>query len=356
MILPIIMAGGLGTRLWPMSRQMYPKQFLNIIGDNTMLQDTVKRLTGLNAQKPYVICNNEHRFLVAEQLREFGGWSEIILEPEGRNTAPAIALAAIQAMQQGEDPLLLVLAADHIIQNTTAFTKVIKQAEALAQQGRLVTFGITATSPETGYGYIHRDKALNENSFLVKQFVEKPCEEKAQAYVNSGEYFWNSGMFLFKASRYLEELKKYQPDMLDICQQSIDTAHKDLDFIRIDEKIFSQCPSESIDYAVMEPLCDNELSSVTVFPLDAGWSDIGSWSEIWKVSPKDEYGNYILGDVITLDSQNCLVYGEDRLVSILGLDDIVVVDTKNTILVANKNKVKNVKQIIEQLKLMGKDG
>lgn len=354
MILPVIMAGGSGTRLWPMSRQMYPKQFLNIIGKNTMLQDTVKRLTDLNAHKPYIICNNEHRFLVAEQLREFGG-GEIILEPQGRNTAPAIALAAIQAVQRGSDPLLLVLAADHVIQNTTAFIDAVNKAENLAQQGKLVTFGIVATSPETGYGYIHRGEPQDTNSFFVKQFVEKPCQQKAEEYVKSGDYYWNSGMFLFKASRYLQELKKYQPEMLDICQQSIDTAHKDLDFIRIDDNIFGQCPSESIDYAVMEPLCTSDSSDVAVVPLDADWSDIGSWSAIWDVSQKDENGNRTLGDVITLDAKNCLIHSEDRLVSVLGLDDLIVIDTKDAVLVAAKNKAQHTKKIVEHLKSTNRD-
>ena len=347
MILPVIMAGGSGTRLWPLSRQLYPKQFLNIVGKNTMLQDTVARLEGIEARAPLVICNNEHRFLVAEQLRQAGGTSEIILEPEGRNTAPAIALAALRAIEGGNDPLLLVLAADHVIQDVKAFTESVNKAIPFAQNDKLVTFGIVANSPETGYGYIHRGGSVGESSFVVSRFVEKPDLKTAKKYVDSGEYYWNSGMFLMKASRYLEKLEKYEPEILKACRLSIKDVKHDLDFIRIDAEEFAKCPSESIDYAVME-----KTDSTVVVPLDAGWSDIGSWSAIWEVSEKDEDGNRTLGDVISEDSKNCLVHGEDRLVSILGLEDIVVVDTKDAILVAHKDKVQNVKKIVEKLKVI----
>ena len=350
MILPVIMAGGAGTRLWPLSRQLYPKQFLNIVGDKTMLQDTVSRLEGIEAKPPLVICNNEHRFLVAEQLRQTGGTSEIILEPEGRNTAPAIALAALRAVKSGEDPLLLVLAADHVIQNALAFTGSVQKAVPFADKGKLVTFGIVANSPETGYGYIHRGNSVGEDGFVVSRFVEKPDLDTANKYVETGEYYWNSGMFLMKASRYLAELEKYEPAILSACQESIQDVEHDLDFIRIDAEKFGNCPSESIDYAVME-----KTDSAVVVPLDAGWSDIGSWSAIWEVSDKDNDGNCTLGDVISEDSKNCLVHGEDRLVSILGLEDIVVVDTKDAVLVAHKDKVQNVKKIVERLKSSNRD-
>ncbi len=349
MILPIIMAGGSGTRLWPLSRSMYPKQFLNIVGDNTMLEDTVARLANIETAPATVICNNEHRFLVAEQMKNTGG--DIILEPVGRNTAPAIALAALRAMESGEDPLLLVLAADHVIQDVAAFETAVASAQQFAEQDKLVTFGVVADSPETGYGYIHRGKACGEEGFIVNQFVEKPDLEKAQTYIDTGEFYWNSGMFLFKASRYLAELKQHHPEILKVCQESIKSATRDLDFVRIDEKIFNQCPSESIDYAVMEPLCSVEGSdAVVVVPMDAKWSDIGSWSAIWEVSKKDEEGNRVLGDVITQDSKNCLVHAEERLVTVLGLEDVVVVDTKDTVLVANKNKVQDIKKIVDVLK------
>ncbi len=345
MILPVIMAGGSGTRLWPLSRSMYPKQFLNIVGDNTMLQDTVLRLANLETTKSIVICNNEHRFLAAEQLQTIGERGDIILEPVGRNTAPAIALAALKASESGDDPLLLVLAADHVITNVIAFEESVQAAIKLANQDKLVTFGIVADSPETGYGYIHRGDSFGDDGYIVSQFVEKPNKEIAQQYIDSGDYYWNSGMFLFKASRYLEELNKYFPEILTACKKCMETATKDLDFIRIDEELFKQCPSESIDYAVME-----KTSDAVVVPLDANWSDIGSWSAIWDVSDKDASGNRTLGDVITVDSKNCLVHGEERLITLLGVENIVVVDTKDSLLVADKAKVQEVKKIVEILK------
>ncbi len=359
MILPVIMAGGSGTRLWPLSRSMFPKQFLNINGENTMIQETINRLENLDVTKPMVICNNEHRFLVAEQLQKIGQSGDIILEPVGRNTAPAIALAALKAIENGNDPLMLVLAADHIIQDVSAFEQAVKKAELFAQQDKMVTFGIVADSPETGYGYIKRGEASDdsENAFKVASFVEKPNQETAQNYLDSGEYYWNSGMFLFKASRYLEALGEYRADILKACKESFNKATSDLDFIRIDEALFSNCPAESIDYAVMEPLCSFNHSSkgAVVVPLDAQWSDIGSWSAILEVSDKDSKGNYFKGDVISQDSKNCLVYGEERLVSILGLEDIIVVDTKDAILVAHKNDVQNVKKLVEQIKKSKRD-
>ncbi len=349
MILPVIMAGGSGTRLWPLSRLMYPKQFINIVGEQTMLQDTLSRLNNIETLSPLVICNNEHRFLVAEQVRGIGKESKIILEPQGRNTAPAIALAALTAVANNEDPYLLVLAADHVIQDISQFEQAVKHAKQLAEKDKLVTFGIVAKSAETGYGYIKRGSVV-EGGFSVERFVEKPDEVTAQEYVDSGEYYWNSGMFLFKANRYLQELEKHYPEILKACKQSISSAHKDLDFIRIDADEFAKCPSESIDYAVME-----KTDQAVVVPLDAGWSDIGSWSAIWDVSDKDENGNRSLGDVITQDSNNCLVHGEDRLISVLGLDDVVVIDTKDAVLVASKSHVQEVKKIVEKLKAQGRE-
>jgi len=357
MILPVIMAGGSGTRLWPLSRSMYPKQFLNIVGDHTMLQDTVLRLKNIETDALIVICNNEHRFLAAEQLQQIENKAHIILEPVGRNTAPAIALAALKAQHSGDDPLLLVLAADHVINDGPAFEAAVESATQLAEQDKLVTFGIVANAPETGYGYIHRGKqfsASENEAYIVNQFVEKPNLEKAQQYLDSGEYYWNSGMFMFKASRYLSELEQYFPEILNSCKQCMESSTKDLDFIRIDEALFKQCPSESIDYAVMEKTQD-----AVVVPLDAQWSDIGSWSAIWDVSEKDANGNRTLGDVIAVDSKNCLVHGsvkgEQRLITLLGLENIVVIDTKDSILVADKTKVQEVKQIVDELKSSNRD-
>jgi len=350
MILPIIMAGGTGSRLWPLSRSMYPKQFLNIVGENTMIQDTVHRLGNMDISNPMVICNQEHRFLVAEQLHSIGKCGDIILEPVGRNTAPAIALAAIRATEKGEDPLLLVLAADHVIKEVQHFETAVHGAIGLAEKGNLVTFGIVPDAPETGYGYIERgDVCIGNNigvdNFKVEKFVEKPDLKTAQEYLETGKYYWNSGMFLFKASRYLEELEKYNPEILKVCRESMESADKDLDFIRIEESIFATCPSDSIDYAVME-----KTDRAVVIPLDAQWSDIGSWSAILDVSETDENGNCFSGDVISHDSKNCLVLGEDRLISVLGLEDIIVIDTKDALLVADKNQVQNVKHIVDELK------
>ena len=295
MLLPVIMAGGSGSRLWPLSRTRYPKQFLSIISKATMLQETVKRLDGIDHQDPLFICNEEHRFIVAEQLR-LGGIdnSGIILEPVGRNTAPAIALAALKALADGDDPLLLVLAADHVIQHTDAFLASIQHAIVEAEKGSLVTFGIVPLKPETGYGYIRRGVQISEHAYKVNAFVEKPDLITAQEYIATNEFYWNSGMFLFKASRYLAELEKYSPEILRVCQSAFNSNRIDLDFIRLNETLFSSCPDDSIDYAVMEKTQD-----AVVVPMDANWSDVGSWSSLWEVNPKDVDGNAIRGDVLT---------------------------------------------------------
>ncbi|QHJ09869.1 Mannose-1-phosphate guanylyltransferase 1 [Paraglaciecola mesophila] len=346
---PVVLAGGSGSRLWPKSRAALPKQFLRLTSNLTMLQDTVARLEGTQAEKPIVICNDSHRFLVAEQLRQqdiqHGG---ILLEPMGRNTAPAIALAALHASLKGEDPTLLVLAADHLINDNKAFHKAIAQAEVLAEQGKLVTFGIVPDSAHTGYGYIRSgDKVLEaEVGFDVAEFVEKPDAATAKQYVDSGNYFWNSGMFLFKASRYLEELEKYAPDMLDICKRAIATEAPDLEFVRVDSDIFATCPDDSIDYAVME-----KTNAAAVVPLDAGWSDVGSWSSLWETAKeKDDNQNVIIGDAILDDVHNSYINAEQRLISVVGLDDVVVVETKDAVLVAHKDKVQNIKNVVNKLK------
>lgn len=346
MLLPVIMAGGSGSRLWPLSRTLYPKQFLALTSNATMLQETVKRLDGIDHQAPLFICNEDHRFIVAEQLRK-GGMdnSGIILEPVGRNTAPAIALAALKAIANNEDPLLLVLAADHVIQNTDAFLSSVQHAKAEAEKGKLVTFGIVPTHPETGYGYIARGDEINNNAYYVNAFKEKPVLELAKKYVNSGEYYWNSGMFLFKASRYLSELEQYSPDILKTCQVVINTSTQDLDFTRLDKDIFECCPDDSIDYAVMEKTKD-----AVVVPMDANWSDVGSWSALWEVNEKDASGNATRGDVLVENTSNSYIFSQNKLVATVGVDDLIVVETKDAVLVAHKDKVQDVKGIVAQLK------
>ena len=357
MLLPVIMAGGSGSRLWPLSREQYPKQFLSVSNDQSMLQQTLSRLDGLQHSAPLLICNEEHRFVTAEQLRIADQkHSGIILEPVGRNTAPAIALAALQALSNSndDDPLLLVLAADHVIQDPDAFHAAVVQAQPFAEQGKFVTFGIVPTEPETGYGYIKAGAAV-DNCFNVSQFVEKPDLATAQHYLDSGEYYWNSGMFLFKASRYIEALEAYSPDMLSACKKAMASKSEDMEFIRIDKVAFESCPSDSIDYAVMEPLSQSaDDNQIIVAPMDAGWSDVGSWSALWDVSDKDENQNTLNGDVIAVDTRDCFIKAESKLVATVGLDNVVVVETKDAVLVANKDRVQDVKKIVEQLKADGR--
>ncbi|EPZ8123186.1 mannose-1-phosphate guanylyltransferase/mannose-6-phosphate isomerase [Yersinia enterocolitica] len=349
MLLPVIMAGGTGSRLWPMSRELYPKQFLRLHGVNSMLQETVNRLEGISVREPVVICNEEHRFLVAEQLRQINKLSHnIILEPVGRNTAPAIALAALNAVSQGDDPIMLVLAADHIINDCDAFHQAVTRAIPFAKKDSLVTFGIVPTGPETGYGYIQRgETTVNDISeaFKVKRFVEKPNLETAEQYISSGEYYWNSGMFMFRAKRYIQELDKFRPDILDACKAAMKDSDSDKDFITIDKDKFSACPDESIDYAVME-----QTSNAVVVPLDAGWSDVGSWSALWDVSNKDKLGNAVTGDTFLHDTQNCYINTDEKLVAAVGVDNLVIVSTKDAVLVVDKSKVQDVKKIVEHLK------
>jgi len=340
-IKPVILAGGSGTRLWPLSRAAHPKQFLALHGDDTMLQATARRLSGLNVKSSITICNEEHRFFVAEQLREVDMLGSIILEPVGRNTAPAIALAAL--MSNGDD-LLLVLAADHVIQDEAAFTKAVADATPLAEAGNLVTFGIVADQPHTGYGYIKRGEERGVG-FVVDKFVEKPSIKVAEDYVTSGQYYWNSGMFLFKASRYLSELSKFRPDIYEACKSSMVEVRKDIDFIRVDSQSFEGCPAESIDYAVMEKTDD-----AVVVPMAAGWSDIGSWSSLWDISQKDGNGNAIHGDIILHEANNSYVRTDGTLVAAIGVDDLVIVATKDVVMVAHKDSVQNVKVIAEKIK------
>ena len=344
------MAGGTGSRLWPLSRKLFPKQFLKVATENTMIQETLLRLTGLETAQPLTICNEEHRFIVAEQLREINELGTIILEPVGRNTAPAIALAALTELNKGNDPILLVLAADHVIENTDEFQRVVKNSAELAEAGKLVTFGIVPSHAETGYGYIRQGKAVTGTSgFEVAEFVEKPDLDTANSYLVSGNYLWNSGMFMFKASRYVDELTKFNPEIIDVCKKALAHTSSDLDFVRVDETEFTQCPDDSIDYAVME-----KTDSAVVVPLDAAWNDIGSFSAIWDLKDKDENGNVHQGDVLSHGSTNSLVIAEQKLVATVGLDNIIVVETKDSILVANKDNVQDVKKIVEQLKALGR--
>lgn len=350
MIIPVVMAGGTGSRLWPMSRELYPKQFLRLNGDKSMLQETISRLDGLNVVPPILICNEQHRFLAAEQLRQLGlVEGNIILEPVGRNTAPAIALAALSATLNGENPLLLVLAADHVIANRDAFHLAINNAIPHANHGKLVTFGIVATGPETGYGYIQRGEHLDEGkmAFDIGRFVEKPDIETANNYISSGEYYWNSGMFIFRAKTYLNELSKYRPDILSACQNAFSNIKKDSlqDFIRVDKDSFIACPDESIDYAVMEKTTEG-----VVIPLDAGWNDIGSWSALWDVNVKDIDNNCIAGDIFTYNTNNCYISTDEKLVAAVGVDNLVIVNTKDAVLVIDKSQVQDVKRIVQYLK------
>ncbi|WP_234249743.1 mannose-1-phosphate guanylyltransferase/mannose-6-phosphate isomerase [Billgrantia desiderata] len=346
---PVIMAGGTGSRLWPLSRQLNPKQFLPLTDDRSMLQATLGRLEGIPHAEPILICNEQHRFLAAEQVRQLGRSPDILLEPVGRNTAPAIALAALHALDREEDPMLLVLAADHLIQRVDMFHQAIEAALPLAEAGRLVTFGIVPTHAEIGYGYIQRGANLEPQGFEVARFVEKPDRQTAQEYVASEAYFWNSGMFLFRASRYLDELQRHAPEILASCRQALEEGHRDLDFIRIGTKAFKECPDVSIDYAVME-----KTDSAAMIPLNAGWSDIGSWSALWDVSDKDVDNNVLHGDVLAEATSHTLVHADHRLVATVGVENLVVVETKDAVLVAHKDKVQDVKRIVDQLKGTGR--
>ena len=341
----VIMAGGSGSRLWPVSRSNFPKQFINLMSSNSMLQDTIMRGPSDTKTAPYVICNELTRFLVAEELQKINVQNpNIILEPVGRNTAPAIALAAFDAIKKGHDPVLIVLASDHVIKDEKSFHSALKKAEQAAQNNQLVTFGVVPTHPETGYGYIKKGQQAS-TGFEVSEFVEKPNLETAECYFNSGDYLWNSGMFAFKASVYLEELNKFDSEIFKVCEQAINNKIEDLDFIRITKEIFEKCPDNSIDYAVMEKTSDS-----VVIPLDAGWSDVGSWSSLYEISEKDEFNNVVVGDVLTHETFNSYIRGEYRLVTTVGVKDLVIVDTKDALLVANKESTQDVKTVVNLLK------
>ena len=388
LVIPVVLSGGSGTRLWPLSRKQYPKQLLNLTGGTyTMLQETIIRTQHL--QNPIIVCNEDHRFMVAEQCLNISiKPAAIMLEPVARNTAPAIALAALEAQKQNQDAIIAVFPADHVIENQQAFEESLNSAIEAAKQDKLVTFGIVADKPETGYGYIKANRNPEQNNhhsepdnrhpesnrhpelvsgsqidnevavgrclprqnyYNVEKFVEKPNLATAQQYVESGDYYWNSGMFVFKASVYLEALAKTNPDIIKYCQQALDNAAEDLDFTRINKIDFEQSPDDSIDYAVMEKMAE-KAGNVVVVPMDADWSDLGSWSSLWEITNKDKNNNAHIGDVISINSQNNLVHSPEKLVATIGLDNIVIVETKDALLVANKDQVQDVKTVVDKLK------
>jgi len=345
-IIPVILSGGSGTRLWPLSRKEYPKQYLPLTGDNTMLQETILRLNGLdNLADPIIVCNASHRFLVAEQCQQIDiKKSTILLEPIGRNTAPAIAAAALQSLKQTDDTVLLVLSADHVIQDVEAFHQAINIASQQAQKDKLVTFGIVPTDANIGYGYIKTSKKGVDDAYKVEGFVEKPNLKTAQTYLEQGDYLWNSGMFMFKATTLIDELIAHSPDIVKSVSSAINNATQDLDFTRLDKQAFESSPSDSIDYALME-----KSDNVVVVPLDAQWNDIGSWSALHDIGTKDSDGNAIQGDVLTEDTTNTYIYANHHMVATIGVQDLVIVDTPNATLIATKDKAQEVKKIVEQL-------
>ncbi len=347
MIIPVILAGGSGSRLWPLSRKHYPKQLLKLFGETTMLQQTLLRLDGVpELGDPIVVCNEEHRFMVAEQLHEIGqSKASILLEPVARNTAPALALAAVKARTMEDNPTLLVLAADHMIRNIETFHKAIHAAVTAAKADKLVTFGVQPTRPETGYGYIKTDQnGGGQGSYPVQQFAEKPDLPTAERYLAEGNYYWNSGMFVFRVKPFLTELENCSPAVLQAAQTAYDNATIDLDFVRIDREAFAQAPDISIDYAVME-----KSRNVVCVPLDAGWSDVGCWQSYWELSDKDENGNSFVGDAIDVGSKNTLVFSQDKLVATIGVDNLMVINTPDAVLVADKNDAQQVKKVIAEI-------
>jgi len=350
MLKPVLLSGGVGSRLWPVSREAYPKQFLPLGGEESMLVDTLRRVAGLSGAAPMVVCNEAHRFIVAEQMRELGITDgEILLEPVGRNTAPAVAVAAIRALASDPAAVLLVLPADHIILNRAAFETAVAGALPLAENGSLVTFGVIPSRPETGYGYIRRGESLSESAYAIAEFVEKPDEPTACSYLESGDYLWNSGMFLLGAQTYLDELNALAPDMLAACRAALEGAEQDLDFVRLLPAAFETCPADSIDYAVME-----KTRRGAVVALDCGWSDVGAWSALWDVAPHDDGGNVLQGDVLADACTNSYLRSESRLLAATGIDNLVVVETSDAVLVANRDSVQDVKRLVTALKESGR--
>ena len=345
MIVPVILSGGSGTRLWPLSRKLYPKQFLSLVNETTLFQDTIMRLPA-ETSDPVIICNEEHRFIVSEQLRQIkSGNKGIILEPVGKNTAPAIALAAISLLNEGEDPTLLILSADHLIDGNEKFREAIEIASKVSEKGKIVTFGIHPNKPETGFGYIEVNNSKKSQYYNIVSFTEKPNFEIAKKYLASGVHYWNSGIFMFKASVYLRELEKYEPEIYAICKKSFTKRYNDLDFIRLDNKEFYKCPDKSIDYAIME-----KTKTGVVVPFNGNWSDIGSWQELWESKSKDSNNNVSEGDVILNEVSNSYVYSPNRLVSVNDLSDLIVIDTQDALLVSSMKNSQNIKTIVQKLK------
>lgn len=348
-VIPVILSGGVGSRLWPLSRELHPKQFLDLTASGrTLLQATVERLDGSGLAPPMIVCNHEHRFLVAEQLRDCPlGIPDILLEPTGRNTAPAVAVAALRALRQDPQAMLVVLPADHIIRNAPAFREAVAAAVLAAAQNHLVTFGIEPTAAEVGFGYIQAGTPLPDcpRARRVRGFVEKPSQEVAQSYLDAGDYFWNSGMFVFRATRYLEELERFAPDILEACEAAMESAREDLDFLRLGVEAFERCRSDSIDYAVME-----HTEDAVVIPFSGGWSDLGSWSALLAEAECDATGNVMIGDVILHESERCYVRTDGRLVALVGVRDHIVVETADAVLVAARDAVQSVKDLVEMLR------
>ncbi len=350
MLTPVILAGGSGTRLWPLSRQQYPKQFLRLWNEQSMLQQTITRLDGMQLTKPLVVCHEDHRFIAAEQLRQASiEKPQILLEPHSKNTAPALALAALHLVKDGADPILLALAADHFISDIKEFQQTMHKAQPLAAKNKLVVFGIQALEPHTGYGYIKTGESYAGGAFKIDSFTEKPDVASARRFIAAGGCYWNSGIFMFKASVYLQALRKYCPDMYDACVLAVANVDRDRDFIRVSSPDFEKCPSNSIDYAIME-----QTDQAVVMPLATAWSDVGTWESIWQVSPKDELGNYKYGDVLVQETEACLLYAQDKLLVAAGVKDLVVVQTKDAVLVTSKNNSQNIKDLVAQIQLAGR--
>ncbi|MCE0462113.1 MULTISPECIES: mannose-1-phosphate guanylyltransferase/mannose-6-phosphate isomerase [Pseudomonas] len=352
-MIPVILSGGSGSRLWPLSRKQFPKQFLALTGEHTLFQQTIERLVFEGMDTPIVVCNKDHRFIVNEQLSSRNLEAQrILMEPFGRNTAPAVALTAMMLVNEGRDELMLVLPADHVIEDQKALQRALALATVAAERGEMVLFGVPPTKPETGYGYIKstNDALLPEGVSRVSHFVEKPDAKRAAEYLEAGGYFWNSGMFLFRASRFLEELKKHDPDIYDTCLLTLERSEQTPDTITLDEATFACCPDNSIDYAVME-----KTQRACVVPLSAGWSDVGCWASLWEVNAKDPNGNVTKGDVVIQDSRNCMIHGNGKLVSVIGLENIVVVETKDAMMIAHKDKVQGVKQLVNTLNAQGRN-